>query len=113
MECRFCGGVAHAATGCQYTPTMIACGPCARSFWDWVIHHTMPRRVRVWRERGKDMKVFEITQDEYERQAVPIAGAPGTLVVVRQRNGERRLIRFPDGRPQPSVSFYEAAAARG
>ena len=58
------------------------------------------------------MKVFELTQDEYERQIVTVAGAPGTLVVVRQRDGGRRLIRFPDGRPRPGVSFYEAAGAK-
>jgi hypothetical protein len=109
MQCSFCDGVAHPATGCQYGPRTISCGPCVRSFWDWAIHHTTPPRVKAWRQRAKDMKVYELTQDEYERQSVPIAGAPGTLVVVRQRNGDRRLIRFPDGRPRPTVSFYEAA----
>jgi hypothetical protein len=88
---------------------MISCGGCVRSFWDWVIHHTTPRRVKAWRGRPQDMKVYELTQDEYERQVVTIAGSPGTIVVVNQRNGERRLIRFPHGRPRPSVSFYEAA----
>ena len=110
MQCNFCGGVAHPASGCQYSPTMIACGPCVRSFWGWVFHHTTPKRIVAWRQKARDMQVFELTQDEYEQQIVAVPGAPGTLVVVRQRNGERRLIRFPTGRPKPSVPFYEAVA---
>jgi len=112
MQCSFCEGVAHPATGCQYTPTMIACGSCTRRFWQWVGRHTAEKRLRDQKRKAPDMKVYEITQDEYERQCVSIPGAPGTLVIVRQRNGERRIIRFPHGRPVPGVSFYEAAAAR-
>lgn len=33
--CPTCGGVAHPATGCVYSPTFIVCGPCVRSFWEW------------------------------------------------------------------------------
>ena len=39
-SCRTCGGAAHPATGCQYTPRFIVCGPCAREFWQWLVKHT-------------------------------------------------------------------------
>ena len=42
MECTFCSGPAHPATGAQYTHSVIACGPCVRMFWRWV-------RERQWR----------------------------------------------------------------
>lgn len=35
VSCRFCGGPFHPATGCAYTATFVACGPCTRSFWAW------------------------------------------------------------------------------
>jgi hypothetical protein len=35
-RCMFCKGAAHPATGAQYTPTAVACGPCVRDFWQWV-----------------------------------------------------------------------------
>jgi hypothetical protein len=38
-RCRDCGGVAHPATGCQYTPTWIVCGPCTRRAWEWIRQH--------------------------------------------------------------------------
>jgi len=110
MRCNFCGGAAHPATGCQYGQRVIACRSCTESFWRWVDKHTASRRTKARRETVEGMKVFELTQDEYERQSVAIAGTAGTLVIVRQRNGERRIIRFPQGRPMPSKSFYEAAA---
>ena len=34
MRCRFCLGVAHAASGCQYTPTFIVCGTCIQPYID-------------------------------------------------------------------------------
>lgn len=54
MECAACGGAAHPATGCQYTETMIVCGPCVRRFWRWAKGHT----DRVWRVGEKPSKVF-------------------------------------------------------
>ncbi len=33
-RCRFCLGVAHPATGCQYTPTFLVCGTCIRPYQD-------------------------------------------------------------------------------
>jgi len=46
MECNFCEGVAHPASGCSYTETMIACGPCVRRFWSWFEEHSTPRPIR-------------------------------------------------------------------
>lgn len=43
MICVICKGPAHPATGAQYTPTAIACGPCVREFWQWVRRHTSKR----------------------------------------------------------------------
>lgn len=40
MRCRDCGGVAHPATGCQYTENYIVCGPCTRRVWEWIHQHT-------------------------------------------------------------------------
>ncbi len=37
--CRDCGGVAHPASGCQYTETWIVCGPCVRIAWAWLLRH--------------------------------------------------------------------------
>ena len=43
MRCFSCGGPAHPATGCQYTETLIMCGPCTREFWAWMRRHTSRR----------------------------------------------------------------------
>ncbi len=50
MDCNFCEGVAHPATGCQYTENMIACGPCTRRFWAWFEQHSNPRPILNRRE---------------------------------------------------------------
>lgn len=60
------------------------------------------------------MKVFEITQDEYEQKAVAVHDTPGALVIVRQKNGERRLLRVPEAPPRIDRvavfdAWYEAA----
>lgn len=39
LRCATCGGVAHPASGCQYTPTFIVCGPCTRQAWVWLRAH--------------------------------------------------------------------------
>lgn len=54
MRCASCGGVAHPATGCQYSETMIVCGPCVRRFWSWALGHTN----KVYRVGPKGAKVF-------------------------------------------------------
>jgi len=49
-HCAECGGVAHPASGCQYTETFLVCGPCTRKFWKWVREHTNkmpPKRARI------------------------------------------------------------------
>jgi len=40
MRCAACGGVAHPATGCQYGPKTLICGPCTRRAWEWIKKHT-------------------------------------------------------------------------
>lgn len=40
MNCNFCEGVAHPATGCVYGPNTIACASCTKEFWKWVRSHT-------------------------------------------------------------------------
>lgn len=40
MDCFFCGGVVHPATGCQWSARVIACGRCTRDFWRWLKGHT-------------------------------------------------------------------------
>jgi hypothetical protein len=44
MTCPFCGGAAHPATGCEYTPTFVACRRCTVEFWAWVRRWTKPRK---------------------------------------------------------------------
>ncbi len=34
--CRICGGAAHPATGCAYTPTFIVCRRCTIEGWAWI-----------------------------------------------------------------------------
>lgn len=36
MNCSFCNGAFHPATGCQYTPTFGACFNCTTEFWRWL-----------------------------------------------------------------------------
>ena len=36
-RCPDCGGPSHPASGCQYTPTYVVCGPCTRRAWKWII----------------------------------------------------------------------------
>lgn len=38
-KCFFCGGAAHAATGCQYTGTALSCRRCTVDFWSWFQNH--------------------------------------------------------------------------
>ncbi len=45
MDCNFCEGVAHPATGCYYGPKTMACGPCTRRFWAWFEQHSNPRPI--------------------------------------------------------------------
>jgi hypothetical protein len=49
MECNFCSGPAHPATGCVYGPKTIACRACTVRFWDWMRAHVnkMPRRRKA------------------------------------------------------------------
>lgn len=44
--CRDCGGVAHPASGCQYTPNWIVCGPCVRAAWAWIVPMTQSKGRR-------------------------------------------------------------------
>lgn len=44
--CRTCGGVAHPATGCVYSPTFIVCGPCTREAWKWIRQFTSQKGRR-------------------------------------------------------------------
>jgi hypothetical protein len=37
IRCATCGGVAHPATGCAYSPTFVVCGPCTRAAWKWIL----------------------------------------------------------------------------
>lgn len=56
MKCASCKGVAHPATGSQYSKNYIICGPCTRSFWTWVKGHT--NRVYRTGPKGAKPKVF-------------------------------------------------------
>ncbi len=49
-RCRDCGGPAHPATGCQYAPDYIVCGPCAREAWAWYVRFVNSKggRSGVW-----------------------------------------------------------------
>ena len=51
------------------------------------------------------MKVFEISEEEYEQGLVPYDGTPGALVVVRRKNGERRLLRLPEPSRHPQIAL--------
>ena len=46
MDCTFCGGVYHPATGCAYGHRVVACGPCTREFWRWARGHMATRKGR-------------------------------------------------------------------
>ncbi len=37
------------------------------------------------------MKVYEVTEEEFEQQRVPILGELGTIIIVRCLNGERMV----------------------
>jgi hypothetical protein len=39
IQCNFCHGPAHPATGCVYGPRTIACHECTREFWRWAVRH--------------------------------------------------------------------------
>jgi len=47
--CRDCGGVAHPASGCQYTPTYIVCGRCIRQVITYVVETTNSKGRRKGR----------------------------------------------------------------
>lgn len=46
MRCSTCGGVAHPATGCQYSQNFIVCGPCTREAWQWLRQFTASKGRR-------------------------------------------------------------------
>jgi len=37
------------------------------------------------------MKVYEVTEEEFEQQRVSILGEPGSIIIVRCLNGERMV----------------------
>jgi hypothetical protein len=44
MHCSFCDNpAAHPATGCQYSPNVLACYYCVMSFWSWIKGHIATR----------------------------------------------------------------------
>ena len=44
MRCFFCNDpAAHPATGCEYTPTVLACHGCTVGFWVWFRRHNNGR----------------------------------------------------------------------
>lgn len=43
MKCSSCQGVAHPATGCQWSPQTLVCHACAQRFWTWMMNHTSER----------------------------------------------------------------------
>jgi hypothetical protein len=49
MTCFFCKGAAHPVDRSQYAANVLACGPCVRTFWDWV-----KWRVAGWKKRRHD-----------------------------------------------------------
>lgn len=44
--CACCDGVAHPASGCQYSERVVVCGPCTRRFWAWAKRHTSAKGRR-------------------------------------------------------------------
>lgn len=46
MTCADCKGVAHPASGCQYSPRTIVCGPCVRRTWAWIRQFTSTKGMR-------------------------------------------------------------------
>lgn len=52
MQCNFCKGPAHPATGCVYGPKTIACASCVRDFWKWARGHTNKKAARRKRKDG-------------------------------------------------------------
>jgi len=42
--CSACKGAAHPASGCQYSESVIVCGPCVRRFWAWAKQHMRARK---------------------------------------------------------------------
>lgn len=39
-KCASCPGVAHPATGCQYSERVLICAQCTKRFWVWLRQHT-------------------------------------------------------------------------
>jgi hypothetical protein len=62
MNCRMCGGAAHPATGCAYSPTFIVCWSCTKDFWHW---------VKGWTDR-KGRRKGPAFYDHVNRIAPPI-----------------------------------------
>ncbi len=43
-RCASCPGVAHPATGHQWSPSTLICHACALRFYKWLAQHTRPRK---------------------------------------------------------------------
>lgn len=59
MKCASCDGVAHEATGCQWSRAVLVCHGCAVSFWQWMIGHTNDKpRKKKSKKNGKPSPDF-------------------------------------------------------
>lgn len=67
--CFLCGGSAHPATGCVYSPTCILCHRCTREQWRWVKGWTNARMKQghyfyqcagLGMEKAKDLPLGKI-----------------------------------------------------
>jgi hypothetical protein len=56
MNCFFCPGVAHPATGCQYSASVVACRDCVVKFWAW-FREQQNKRGRPGRDKRRPHRV--------------------------------------------------------
>ena len=59
FRCPSCGGAAHPASGCQYSKTVVVCGPCTRRFWVWFRAHNNKRYGVVRGVRGSGVNFYD------------------------------------------------------
>lgn len=84
MNCFFCKETPyHESTGCYYNERVVACGPCARSFFKWLKQHVNrwanPKRPNFYEAAFKFApSVDSVGSSKAEREgSIPSGSAKG------------------------------------
>lgn len=68
LRCRFCHGVVHTATACEYTRTFRVCGTCVSGLHAWLQSWTASKSSKKLKARFPDAKGFYECAGKFREQ---------------------------------------------